>query len=334
MKAAFIRKVGPAEGIELGELPEPSPGSGEVLVEVGAVSINPIDTYIRAGLVPVAAPFPLVLGSDFAGRVLAVGEGVRRFRAGDRVWGANQGIAGRQGTFAERIAVSEEWCHPIPDGVDEETAAAGAVTGLTAWLGLFARAGLRSGETVMVQGGSGGVGSMVVQIAAASGARVLASAGSPEKLERCRALGAEVAISYREPGFGDRILAAAPGGVDLWWESRRAPDFDLVAGCLAMFGRMVLMAGRDARPEFPVGRIYTKAASVIGHVLFAFLPEQQRDAAHGLHRLLAEGKLRPPIDRVIPLEEVAEGHRVQWRSTVEESGELSGKIVVRIGGAR
>lgn len=332
MRAAYIVRPGPPETIAIGELPAPEPRAGQALVRVRAVSVNPIDTYIRAGLVPVALPQPFVVGSDFAGVVEEVGPGVTAVRPGDRVWGANQGAQGRQGTAAEFAAIDVCWLHPIPDGVSDETAAAAALVGLTAHLGLFARAGLRAGETVLVRGGAGGVGAMVIQMAKLAGATVIATAGSEAKEVICRDLGADQVIGYRRPEMD--VLAAvrgfAPGGVDLWWETARRPDFELAVAALAPGGRMVVMAGRDARPPFPVGPFYVKNASVFGFILFAYPAADQREAGRALADWLAAGKVRPRIDRVLPLAALAEAHRLQEESTIGESGALAGKIVIRV----
>src|SRR5262245_39189897 len=164
MKAAFIETTGSPEVIRYGDLPKPVPGQGEVLVKVAAVAVNPIDTYIRSGMVAMQLPKPLVIGCDLAGTVEAVGPGAKRFKPGDRVWGSNQGLLGRQGTFAESAAVPEEWLYPTPAGVDDRQAAAASLVGITAHLGLFRCAGLKAGETVFVDGGTGGVGAMVLQM--------------------------------------------------------------------------------------------------------------------------------------------------------------------------
>src|SRR5262249_31929088 len=150
------------EVIQYGDLPTPQPKEGEVRVRVGAVAVNPIDTYIRSGMVAANLPKPFIVGCDVAGTVEAVGRGARRFKAGDRVWGSNQGLLGRQGTFAEFACVGEDWLYPTPAGVSDEDAAATALTGITAHLGLFGHAGLKTGEMVFANGGTGGVGSMVL----------------------------------------------------------------------------------------------------------------------------------------------------------------------------
>ena len=176
MKAAYIEKTGPPENIVYADLPRPEPVDAEVLVKVGAVAVNPVDTYIRSGAIQMELPLPFIVGCDLAGVVESVGPRADRFEPGDRVWGTNQGLVGRQGTFAEYCAVDQCWLYSTPDTVSDETAAACALVGVTAHLGLFREARLRSGETLFVHGGSGGVGSMVLQMAKSAGARVIATA--------------------------------------------------------------------------------------------------------------------------------------------------------------
>ncbi len=328
MLAAFIEETGPPEVIRYGQLPDPQAGPGQVLVRVKAVAVNPVDTYIRGGANFWELPFPFVIGCDLAGVVEAVGEGVSRFSVGDRVWATNQGLLGRQGTFAELAVVDECWLYELPDGVDFDTGAACALVGVTAHLGLFREAGLQAGERLFVQGGSGGVGSMVVQMAKAAGAEVMASAGSPAKAEICRELGADNVVNYRTESIAESVLQWAPEGVHVFWETQREPDFDLAVEVMAERGRMILMAGRDARPEFPVGPFYVKECSLHGFVMFKATPEEMRRCAEDMNRWFVEGKLRPRIDRVMPLSEAAEAHRLQEAATVEKTAELAGKIVL------
>ena len=190
MNAAYIRQPGPPQNIIFGELPAPKPGPKECLVKIGAVSVNPIDTYIRAGMVKMPIPLPYVVGCGLAGTVVEAGSEVTRFKPGDRVWGSNQGLLGRQGTFAELAAVDESWLYPTPAQVADEHAAAIALVGITAHLGLVRDARLRRGEVLFVNGGSGGVGSAVVQMAKILGAQVIATAGNATKTGVCRELGA------------------------------------------------------------------------------------------------------------------------------------------------
>ncbi len=326
MKAAYIETPGPSQSIIYDNLPRPKPDARQVLVKVGAVAVNPVDTYIRAGLIPVNLPSPFIVGCDLAGTVEAVGAEVTRYQKGDRVWGSNQGLLGRQGTFAEYAAVDECWLYPTPEGVSDQEAAAAALVGITAHLGLFREAQLKTGENVFVSGGSGGVGSCVIQMARAIGARVLATAGTKEKVQICRQLGATAAVNYKTDDL-DAALAKF-GAIDVWFDTRREPDFDQAVKHLALRGRIIVIAGRDARPKFPVGPFYTKDGKLLGFAMFNAPADEQRKCAAEINRWLAKGKLKPRIDRVMKLAETAAAHKLQEDNTLRKSGTLAGKIVL------
>jgi len=329
MKAAYLNKTGPPENILYGDLPVPKQGPTQCLVKVSAVALNPVDTYIRGGTIQMSLPSPFVVGCDLAGTVAEVGPSVTRFEPGDRVWGSNQGLLGRQGTFAEYCAVDECWLYPTPAGVTDEQAAASALVGITAHLGLVRDAKLEKGETIFVNGGSGGVGSTVVQMSKVIGARVVTTAGGDKKVELCRRLGADFVINYKTQNVEVELKKIAPAGVNAWWETQREPNFDLAVGALSARGRMIVMAGREARPPFPVGPFYVKGCSLHGFVMFMASPEEQRDAADDINRWLAEGKLKANIDRMMPLSQAAAAHRLQEESTIGKSGALAGKIVLK-----
>lgn len=328
MKAAYIRQTGPPDVIEFGELPKPSPGPKQALVKVNAVAVNPVDTYIRNGANYWELPNPFIIGCDLAGEVEAVGEEVSLVNTGQRVWATNQGLMGRQGTFAEYCVVDEEWLYPSPDTVDDRSLAASALVGVTSHLGLVRDARLQPGESLFVNGGSGGVGSMVIQMAKAIGARIIATAGSPEKTAVCQALGSDAVINYKH----DDILAVAesfaPEGIDVYWETTREPDFDRIVSMLAERGRIVLMAGREARPEFPVGPFYVKGCSIHGFVMFKATPEELRASAEDINQWFAEGHLKANISKVLPLSAAAEAHQLQEANTLGREGTLAGKIVL------
>lgn len=331
MKAAYIEQTGSPDVIRVGELPEPQPGPHQLLIRVHAASVNPIDTYVRSGAVAFELPRPYILGCDAAGVVEQVSSSSHHFQVGDRVWCTNQGLLGRQGTFAEKIVVDEDWCFPLPDEVSFADAAACALVSVTAHLGLYREARLEAGETILVIGGSGGVGSMVVQMAKASGARVIATAGSDEKCQLVRTLGADVAINYKKESIAEAVKREAEKGVNVFWETRREPDFDLAVDLMAPRGRMVLMAGRDARPVFPVGPFYVKECSLHGFVMFKATPVEMRAAADEINHWLIQGKLRANIGATFPLDQAAEAHRLQEAATLEGSADLLGKIVVHVG---
>lgn len=330
MKAAYIHQPGPPDIIEYGELPRPEPKGSEVLVRIHAASVNPIDTYLRNGANFWPLPDPYVLGCDLAGEVVQLGPTATRFRPGDRVWASNQGLLGRQGTFAEYATVDECWLYPTPTDVSDETAAACALVGLTAHLGLFGRAGLASGESVFLHGGSGGVGAMVVQMAKAAGARVFTTAGSDAKVEICRQLGADQVVNYRTQDVAAAAAEFAPEGFHVIWETQREPNFDQLVELAAERGRIVLMAGRDARPEFPVGPFYVKGCSLLGFVMFKASPEQQQRAADQINQWFTDGHLSAQIGHRFPLAEAAAAHRLQEDNTLRHAGTLAGKIVIDV----
>ena len=328
MKAAYIEQTGPPEQIIYGDLPKPEPTATQVCVKVGAVAVNPVDTYVRAGTIAFELPRPFIVGCDLAGTVETVGPGATRFKPGDRVWGTNQGLLGRQGTFAEYAAVDECWLYPTPESVTDREAAAIALVGITAHLGLFRDARLQPGESLFVHGGSGGVGSCVVQMAKAIGARVITTAGGDRKAEVCRQSGAEMVVNYKTENVDRAIREFAPDGVDVWWETLSEQDLERAVGHLARRGRMILMAGRDSRPPFPVGPFYVKDCSVHGFAMFNAPPLEQRKCAEAINGWAAEGKLRANIARVMPLSETAAAHRLQEDNTLRMAGTLAGKIVL------
>jgi NADPH2:quinone reductase len=329
MKAAFINQPGPAESIQFGDLPEPTPSPTECLIKVAAVDVNPIDVYVRSGAIPAQLPRPYILGRDLAGTVAAVGKNVTRFKTGDRVWATSEGANGRQGTFAEFAVVEESWLYPIPANVKDEDVVAISLVGVTAHLGLVKHARLQAGETLFVNGGTGGVGSCVVQMAKLLGARVITTGGTDEKVAAAKQLGADLSLNYKTEDVNAAIKDFAPQGVNVWWETLREPDFERTIPLLARRGRMIVMAGRDAKPLFPVGPFYVKDCSLHGFAMFNATPEEQRDAAEQINRWLADGKIKAQIDRVLPLSQAAQAHRLQEDSTVRKTSALHGKIVLK-----
>jgi len=330
MKAAQINETGPANVLQIGEFDDPVPGPAQVLVRVGAVAVNPIDTYIRSGTVALPLEYPYIPGCDLAGTVEACGSDVERFQVGDRVWGSNQGLFGRQGSFAEKAAVDQDWLYHTPDALTDVDAAAGALVGITAHLGLFLHANLQPAEIVFVNGGSGGVGSSVIQLAKSTSAVVITTAGSEPNREYCRQIGADLVLDYRSAALEDtlRQFTEPRGGVNVWFETQRQPTLDRSVAHMAQRGRLVLMAGRDARPEFPVGPFYVKDLRAVGFAMFNASADEQRAAADAINRLAADGLWKPKIGAVMPLSEVAAAHQLQEDNTLGQQGTLAGKIVL------
>lgn len=289
-----------------------------------AVTVNPIDTYIRSGAYPIPLPRPFIIGRDLVAIVEAVGRGVTRFAPGQRVWCNNQGYGGRQGTFAEFVAVDEGLLYPLPDGVNEHEAVAVVHSALTACIGLVREAAIQAGETLLINGGSGNVGSAALQVAHYFGARVIVTAGSTEKIRRCLELGADRAVNYKTEDVAAAIRDFAPQGVDVYWDTTREPDFERSVPLLKHRGRIILMAGLNAHPPFPVGAFYTKDCSMHGFAITNATPEELRDVADQINRLLAAGALKAKVDRVMPLAEAAMAHRL----FEEHQAELNGKIVL------
>lgn len=329
MKAAYYDATGGPEVIQFGELARPVPKEGEVLVRVAAAALNPIDTYIRAGMVNMPLPKPFVPGCDFAGTVEAVRPGVNCLKAGDRVWGSNQGLLGRQGTFAEYACVNQDWCYKTPPEVADIEAAAAALVGITAHLGLFRCANLQPGEIVFVNGGAGGVGSAVVQMAKAVGASVITTAGSATKMSTCKSMGADLVLDYKSDGIPAGVRSfTRDKGVNVWYETQPPTDMVRIVDLVARRGRIVLMAGRQAQPIFPVGAFYTRDQSMFGFAMFNSTPDEQRRCATDMNRWMSEKKLRVPIGRTFRFSEAAAAHKLQEENTLRKAGTLSGKILL------
>jgi NADPH2:quinone reductase len=330
MKAAYILETGAPNVIQYGELPKPQPGMGEVLIKVGAVAVNPIDTYIRGGMIAMPLRFPAVIGCDVAGTVEVVGRSVRRYKVGDRVWGSNQGLFGRQGTFAEYVAIDEKWLYPTPPNETDVEAAAGALVGITAYLGLFRFAKIQASELLFVNGGAGGVGSSVIQQAKAAGARVITTAGTVPKRAYCLSLGADFVLDYRSPTLDDEIrqIAAPTGGINVWFETLREPTFDRTISMMAPRGRVIVMAGRQVRPEFPLGPFYVKDLSLVGFAMFNASADEQRECAQAINDLYVRGGWHPAIGITLPLSQATVAHQLQQDNTLDKKGTLAGKIVL------
>lgn len=329
MKAAFINQTGPPEVINFGDLPTPRSGRTECLIKVAAVDVNPIDTYIRSGMVPAKLSFPYIIGRDLAGTIVEIGPDVKCFQVGNRVWVTGQGVEGRPGTFSEFCAVDERWIHLTPTGVSDEDIVALSLVAITAHLGLVTHAKLKAGEILFVNGGSGGVGSSVVQMSKILGAKVITTAGTPEKVETCRKLGADLALNYKTDDVDAHVKEFAPKGVNVWWETLREPNFERTIPLLSMRGRMIVMAGRDAKPVLPVGPFYVKDCSLHGFAMFNASAEENEAAARDISKWTAEKKLKAQIDRVLPLAQAAEAHRLQEESTVKKTSQLAGKIILK-----
>ncbi|MET8609217.1 MULTISPECIES: NAD(P)H-quinone oxidoreductase [Streptomyces] len=323
MHAITIPEPGGPEALVWDEVPDPVPGEGEVLVEVVAGAVNRADILQRQGFYdppPGASPYP---GLECSGRIAALGPGVSGWAVGDEVAAL---LAG--GGYAEKVAVPAGQLLPVPEGVDLAQAAALPEVACTVWSNVFMVAHLRPGETLLVHGGSSGIGTMAIQLAKAVGAKVAVTAGTKEKLERCAELGADILINYREQDFVAEIKEATGGaGADVILDNMGAKYLDRNIQALAANGRLAIIGMQGgAKAELNIGALLSKRAAVSATSLRA-RPLDEKAAIVAAVRehvwpLLAAGHVRPVVDRALPMPEAAQAHRV-----VEESGHI-GKVLL------
>ncbi len=326
MKAITLPSYGGPEVLRWAEVAEPEPQPGEVVLDVVASAVNRADLLQRQGNYtppPGASPYP---GLECSGTVAALGDGVTGWRVGDQVCAL---LAG--GGYAERVAVPAGQLLPVPAGIDLVTAAALPEAACTVWSNVVQVARLGSGETFLVHGGSGGIGTMAVQVASRLGARVLCTVGSAAKAARCRELGADVVVDYRTEDFVVRVRQVTDDrGVDVILDIMGAAYLARNVEALAVDGRLVvigLQGGRSA--ELDLGTLLAKRCSVHATALRSRPHEQKAAIVAGVRAevwpLIETGAIRPVIDRVLPLSEAAEAHRA-----VEAGGHV-GKIVLTAG---
>ncbi|NXY97197.1 NAD(P)H-quinone oxidoreductase [Streptomyces sp. BR123] len=316
MHAISIEQPGGPEALVWAEAPDPVPGEGEVLVDVVASAVNRADVLQRQGFYnppPGASPHP---GLECSGRISAVGPGVSGWAVGDEVCALLSG-----GGYAERVAVPAGQLLPVPEGVDLVTAAALPEAACTVWSNLFMVARVRPGETVLVHGGSSGIGTMAIQLAKAVGATVAVTAGGPEKLARCKELGADVLIDYREQDFVAEVRAATGGaGADVILDIIGAKYLARNVDALAVNGRLAVIGLQGgAKAELNLGTLLSKRAAIAGTTLRA-RPSAEKAAIVAAVRehvwpLVAAGRIRPVVHAVYPVREAAEAHRTMESST-------------------
>ncbi len=303
MKAIRVRRAGGPEVLVLEDVPDPTPGPGEVVVRVRAAGVNPVETYIRSGIFgPVEAPY--TPGTDAAGTVESVGEGVRRFRPGDRAYTSGTST----GAYAERALAREAQVHPLPGRASFAQGAAVGVPYATAWRALFQRARAVPGEVVLVHGASGGVGIAAVQIARAAGLVVLATAGTEDGRALVRAQGAHEVLDHGDPEHLARAVALAGGrGVDVVLEMLANVNLGRDLPALAPGGRVVVVGSRG-RVEIDPRDAMRRDAAILGMSLFN-ASEPDLAAVHAaLGAGLENGTLAPAIAREMPLAEAPRAH--------------------------
>lgn len=320
--AAYVEQRGPAGSIRVGELPVPDLGPDDVLVAVSEVSVNPVDTYVRSGRYDTPIPLPFIVGRDLVGTVAAVGSAVRGLAEGDAVWANSLGHAGRQGASTELAVVARDRLYRLPAGVDPEAAVAVAHPAVTAYLGWFLRARIRPGWTVFVGGGAGNVGISAIEMARFAGARVVASARDVHT-ERVLAAGADAVVDYRSPDLSERIAAAAPDGVDVYWDTSGTNDTEVAAAVLKPGGRMLVTAARTP-VTVALAPLYTHDITIDGFVISRASAAEFAQAAELINTMLAAGRLTTRITERLPLARAADAHRLM------EDGEVDGRLLLTI----
>ena len=325
MTAIAIREPGPPDVLVAERRPIPSPGAGEILVKVAAAGVNRPDVQQRKGLYPPPPGAPDIPGLEIAGTVVARGDGVTRWKIGDSVTALVVG-----GGYAEYCLAHESHALPIPPGLSLTEAAAIPETFFTVWHNVFERGALQAGETLLVHGGSSGIGTAAIQLATALGAHVIATAGSAEKCEACRKLGAEVAVNYKTEDFV-AITKSATGG------KGANVILDIVAGdyiarnyeAAAVEGRILqvsLLGGAKATVDFT--RLMVKRLHHTGSTLRARSVPDKAAIARAIEKtawpLIAAGKVRPVMDRTFALADAAAAHARM------ETSEHIGKIVLTV----
>jgi putative PIG3 family NAD(P)H quinone oxidoreductase len=323
MRAVIASEPGGPEVLAVSELPDPKPGEGEVVIDVAGTAVNRADTLQRRGNYPPPPGASEVIGMECSGTVRALGPGVDGWAVGDEVCAL---LAG--GGYAEQVVVPAGQVMPVPAGVDLVTAGALPEVACTVWSNVFMLAGLQPGETLLVHGGAGGIGTMAIQVAHALGARVLATAGSAEKLELCRSLGADVTIDYKEQDFVTEVKAATEGeGADVILDNMGASYLGRNVEALATEGRLVIIGMQGGvKGELDIGKLLRKRGAVIATGLRG-RPVAEKAAicasvVEHVWPLVAEGRVRPVVHTTLPLDRAGEAHRMM------EAGEHTGKIVL------
>ena len=341
MKAIYFEKTGGPDVLRHGELPTPNFGTQEALIRVEACGVNHLDLWVRGGL-PAPIPYPHIGGCEIVGRVAAKGPGARGIKIGQRVLvapGVSCGkcaacksnrdsqcpqfkIVGFQinGGFAEYAAVPAKNLVPVSDRWTPEQWAATPLVFLTAWHMLVTRSGLKKKETVLVQGAGSGIGTAAIQIAKYLGARVIAVAGSDEKLKKARALGADFTVNYAKSDFAKEVLKTTKDrGVEVVFEHVGPATWAGSIRCLARGGRLVTCgATTGPKVELDLRFFYTKEISVTGCYMGS------RKELNTVLALLAKGKLKPVVGQVFPLTETAKAQ------TTMENRNFFGKLVIKV----
>jgi NADPH:quinone reductase-like Zn-dependent oxidoreductase len=325
MRAILCKELGPANTLVIDDIASPAPGKGEVKVRVKAAGLNFPDTLIIEGKYQIKPELPFSPGGEMAGEVLEVGDGVKNFKAGQRV----MGLTG-YGAFAEEIVVPENRLIPVPDGMDDHTAAAFSMVYGTSYHALKQRANIQPGETLLVLGASGGVGLAAVELGKAMGANVIACASSDEKLEVAREAGADDLINYAEEDLKDALKKRYPKGVDVIYDPVGDKFTEAALRNMAWNGRLLIVgfAAGDI-PKIPANLALLKGCSIVGVFWGAFTQQEPQVNIQNimeLMQLFGQGKIKPRISQVFKFEEYEQALAALTSRTAK------GKVVLDVAG--
>ena len=325
MRAILCKELGPANTLVIDDIPSPEPGKGQVKVRVKAAGLNFPDTLIIEGKYQIKPELPFSPGGEMAGEVLAVGEGVQRFKPGQRV----MGLTG-YGAFAEEILVPENQLIPVPDGMNDHTAAAFSMVYGTSYHALKQRANIQPGETLLVLGASGGVGLAAVELGKAMGATVIAAASSAEKLAVAREAGADDLINYAEEDLKDALKQRYPKGVDVIYDPLGDKFTEAAIRNMAWNGRLLIVgfAAGDI-PKIPANLALLKGCSIVGVFWGAFTQKEPQTNIQNIMELMQlfnQGKINPRISQVFPFEDYEQALAALTSRTAK------GKVVLDVAG--
>ncbi|MHA6629070.1 NAD(P)H-quinone oxidoreductase [Pseudonocardia sichuanensis] len=327
MRAITVQKPGGPEALEWTEVPDPVAGPGEVVLDVAASAVNRADLLQRQGNYPPPPGASEIIGLECSGRVAELGEGVTGWNVGDEVCAL---LAG--GGYAEKVAVPAAQLLPLPSGVDLVTAGGLPEIACTVWSNIVAAGRLAAGETFLVQGGSSGIGTHAIQVAKALGARVAATAGAPDRLERCRELGADIVIDYHDDVPAALKEATDGRGADVILDNMGAKGLAANIDCLAADGRLLIIGMQGGtKAELDIGKLLRKRASVTAMGLRGRPvdgPNGKGAVVAGVREqvwpMLADGRVRPIVHATVPMPDAAKGHAQL------EAGGVVGKILLTL----
>lgn len=324
MRAQVIKEYGGYEAFTEMELPDPQAGPGEVRIRVKASSVNPLELKIRAGLVPAGPDLPAILNADVAGIIDQVGEGVDEFQPGDAVIGCAGGLKGRQGALADFMVTDARLVTQAPTNIPLEDAAVLPLVFMTAWSALVEKANIQPGQWVLIQGGTGGVGHVAIQLAKARGARVAASVSTAEKAEIALQLGADATLLYGQEGMQDEVNRITEGqGFPVVFDTVGGSSLDNSFAAASLEGQVVSI---NTRSQHDLSLMHSKSLSL--HVVFRALPLLTGQGMHqeparlaALTQLVDEGKIKPLIaKKTFQFTEVGQAHAYL------DAGQAIGKI--------